>query len=180
MSLAVGSFEFVGKNSIDNFGIYVDDIDEFIPPKRSNKTMIPGKSGAYKHNTKNVYDERGARLKCYCFREYTRSEFREIAYWLNQKGKLILWDEPEKYYIGEIFNGDEITWENTFGARPFELLFVCEPFAYKDASTTVITNGFNEIAYAGTEESPTLIVLRNVSGRTISNVEIVAMNKKGG
>lgn len=67
---------------------------------------------------------------------------------------------------------------NVYGARPFELDFICEPFAYKDADTVDIESGFNEMQYSGTESCPTLIIIKNVGEATVNNIEVVAMLRK--
>ena len=89
------SFSFGTYNSVDDWGIMVIGHDTFLPPKRSRKISIPGRSGAYDYGAKN-WDERTVRLECVLMRQMKKEEFREIVYLLSKKGRLRLWNEPEK------------------------------------------------------------------------------------
>ena len=61
----------------------------------------------YDYGAKN-YEERLITIICILTKKLTRAETREIAYWLSRKGRLTLWDEPDKYYIAEIYDSVDI------------------------------------------------------------------------
>ena len=170
------SFSFGTYNSVDDWGIMVIGHDTFLPPKRSRKISIPGRSGAYDYGAKN-WDERTVRLECVLMRQMKKEEFREIVYLLSKKGRLRLWNETEKYYMAELYDSPNVDDFYLEEMREFELAFVCESFAYGENVTTAITDGRNRIAYKGTAETPAVIVLRNASDDEIANVTITAIKR---
>lgn len=170
------SFSFGTYNSVDDWGIMVIGHDTFLPPKRSRKISIPGRSGAYDYGAKN-WDERTVRLECVLMRQMKKEEFREIVYILSKKGRLRLWNEPEKYYMAELYDSPNVDDFYLEEMREFELDFVCEPFAYGENVTTALADGRNRIAYKGTAETPAVIVLRNASDDEIANVTITAIKR---
>lgn len=170
------SFSFGTYNSVDDWGIMVIGHDTFLPPKRSRKISIPGRSGAYDYGAKN-WDERTVRLECVLMRQMKKEEFREIVYLLSKKGRLRLWNETEKYYMAELYDSPNVDDFYLEEMREFELAFVCEPFAYGENVTTALADGRNKIAYKGTAETPAVIVLRNASDDEIANVTITAIKR---
>ena len=112
--------------------------------------------------------------------QITKAQLREIAYKLSGKKKLVLWDEPDKYYIAELFDPTEI---NNIADRlwlEFTLTFTCEPFAYSELKTESIKNGINRINYLGTEMTPTRLVIENKNNFDVTNISItIARRKKG-
>ena len=170
------SFSFGTYNSVDDWGIMVISHDTFLPPKRSRKITIPGRSGSYDYGAKN-WEERVVRIECVLTRQLSKAEFREITYQLAQKGRLKLWNEPDKYYIAELYDSPNVEDFYMEAMREFELSFVCEPFAYGKNVTTALTDGRNKIDYEGTAETPAFIVLRNVSDDEVANVTITAIKR---
>lgn len=170
------SFSFGTYNSVDDWGIMVIGHDTFLPPKRSRKISIPGRSGAYDYGAKN-WDERTVRLECVLMRQMKKEEFREIVYLLSKKGRLRLWNEPEKYYMAELYDSPNVDDFYLEEMREFELAFVCEPFAYGSILTVPLASGRNQVNYGGTAETPTVIVLKNTSETEATNVTITAIKR---
>lgn len=171
------SFTFIDKNSLDDFGIKVVANDSFLPQKRERKIAIPGVSGMYDYGVKN-YEERLITITCVLTKKLTRAETREIAYWLSRKGRLILWDEQDKYYIAEIYDSVDLETMPKETMREFELHFTAEPFAYKDVGYTEITDTVTRIAYKGTAETPCLLVLKNETNQPIKIATITATKRR--
>lgn len=171
------SFSFGRYNSMDDWGIKVVGYDVLLPPKRSRKLAIPGRSGTYDFGAKN-WEDRPLRIYCMLTRQMTKSEFREIAYILSKKAQLRLWNEPDKYYIAELYDAPEVKDYYMEIAREFELAFTCDPFAYGASIAAPIQNGRNVIDYKGTAETPCMIVLRNTSPRNIVNITITAIKRR--
>lgn len=170
------SFSFGTYNSVDDWGIMVIGHDTFLPPKRSRKISIPGRSGAYDYGAKN-WDERTVRLECVLMRQMKKEEFREIVYLLSKKGRLRLWNEPEKYYMAELYDSPNVDDFYLEEMREFELAFVCEPFAYGSILTVPLASGRNQVNYGGTAETPAVIVLKNTSETEATNVTITAIKR---
>ena len=170
------SFNFGQYNSVDDWGIYVIATDSFLPPKRERKISIPGRSGSYDYGAKS-WDERTLRVECRLMNQISKAEFREIIYILSKKARLILWNEPDKYYVAELYDPGEVQdyWYESM--RDFTLNFTCEPFAYGETVTTALTDGRNRITYNGTAETPTVIVLKNASETEATNVTITAIKR---
>lgn len=165
------SFSFGKYNSVDDWGVRVVTYDVLLPPKRERKVQIPRRSGRYNYGD-NVWDERTVRISCTLERKISRAQVREIAYALSQESNLVLWEEPDKYYIGEIYDPSEILDYFDECMRDFELTFVCKPFAYSSARTVPISSGNVNPKYQGTADAPCTIILRNNTGSEIVNPTI--------
>lgn len=165
------SFNFGKYNSLDDWGVRVITYDVLLPPKRERKVQIPRRSGRYNYGD-NVWDERTIRITCTLERKISRAQVREIAYALSQESNLVLWEEPDKYYIGEIYDPSEILDYFDECMRDFELTFICRPFAYSAAKTVPIASGNVTTEYQGTADAPCTIILRNNTGSSIVNPTI--------
>lgn len=171
------SFQFGGYNSVDDWGIKVLAYDTLIPPKRMRRQQIPGRNGSYDYGTKN-YDDRLLRLSCTLERKISKAQLREIAYLLSQKSQLRLWNEEDKYYIGELDNAAEVTDYPCEAMREFELTFTCEPFAYGAMKEIDVQRGINPLTYAGTAETPFILRLSNRGNNNISNITITVVKRQ--
>lgn len=166
------SFEFRGINFLEKFNMKIIKVDYILPSKRERKIKIPGRHGMYDFGAE-CFEERIIRLECDLLNPLTRSEMREISAILGQKGKLYLWDEPDKFYIGEIYQGGEIFEFPKASIRTFTLEFICEPFAYRETTFQEIQTGINNIHYQGTFEAPCQIILEaeeNVDNITLNTI----------
>lgn len=170
------SFNFGTVNSMDDWGIQIIATDTFLPPKRERKQRIPGRHGAHDFGARS-WDERILRVECRLLREMSKAEFREVVYWLSKKARLSLWNEPDKYYMAELYDAAEVLDYYCETMRDFELEFVCEPFAYGKTITQPVASGRNEIQYPGTADTPTVLVIRNTSPDTVSNVHITVIKR---
>ncbi|MCL2517604.1 MAG: hypothetical protein FWF15_03475 [Oscillospiraceae bacterium] len=190
------SFSFRNKNCRE-YGLIVNSYDFLLPEKRQRKQYIPFRHGAYDYSAednKRFYNERELRLRCIwmsqALQKLTRADIREIALWLSKRGRIVLDIEPDKYYMGELFDANELIAHYDYAINmndeydgggttdgEFEITFICEPFAYGKVVQQSITNGKNPIYYNGTADTPTMIVLRNNSGAAATNVQIVLTRK---
>ena len=190
MSLPDMSFNFGPYNSLKDMGIICEAYDTLLPPKRSRKIEILGRSGLYDFGS-DTYDERTITLSCklinqitkaelreVAYKQITKAELREVAYKLSGKNKLSLWDEPEKYYIAELFDPSEVQSIADRLWLEFDLTFVCEPFAYTEVKTINVQEGANPIQYQGTIHTPTRITLVNNNDFPITNLTITAIRKR--
>ena len=164
------SFEFRGINFLTRFGIKVVKIDFLLPPKRERKIQIPGRHGKYDFGSE-CWEERIIRIDCDVTKKLSRGELREVSALLGKKGNLYLWDEPDKFYVGEVFMAPEIFEYPKANIRTFTVEWVCEPFAYRETSFQSLQKGRNVIAYEGTESTPCQIVIKNVASSSLNRIE---------
>ncbi len=172
------SFEFRGVNLLEEFNIKCVKTDFISPKKRVRKTSIPKRHGLYDHGAIN-WEERIIRMDCDLLKPLSRGDMREITYLLSKKGKLYLWDEPDKYYVAEVYDPAEIFEFPKQSIRTFTLEFVCEPFAYREETYFDLEDGMNDhIKYIGTESAPCTIILENAGDSTIENITILARTRR--
>lgn len=171
------SFEFNGVNFRERFNIRCIKIDHLLPPKRERKTQIPKRHGQFDHGAM-YWDERTIRLECDLVQKMTRAETREIAGLLGRKGKLVLWDEPDKHYIGEIYYPPEILDFPKEAIRNFVLEMKCEAFAYSEPKIQELTMGENPCNYQGTWSAPPTIRIENNSDEPVSNIGVMITNRR--
>ena len=94
-----------------------------------------------------------------------------MAYVLSKKSQLRLWNEPDKYYVGRIYQAPDLECLRKVGNR-FTLNFMLEPFAYRNTITQPFTNRLYIPEYEGTADTPTYIVIRNIGTGNAVNLQI--------
>lgn len=174
------SFTFGGVDMYERFGIMLQNEpqDVILPPLRSRKVLVPQRHGAYDYGAK-YYDERGLQLDCVTIRTLNREDVREISYLISRKSELRIWTEPDKYYVGRIYDSEALKQLRNIGNK-FTLTFILEPFAYGVTKTEPFTNGRNYVPeYKGTAPTPTYIIIHNtaVSGN-VTNLKITQVDKE--
>lgn len=166
------SWSFNGVDMLETFGLILEEpFDDKLQPKlRERKLVVPRRSGAYDYGAK-YYDERDVIVKCASVKLLTRSDVRRLAMALSVKGELRDWHEPDKYYVGRLYESPDIERLAGVGKR-FQLEFVCEPFAYgKQVTTTFINQA--PMVYEGTATTPVHIVIRNTSDTAIKGITLL-------
>lgn len=176
-----GSFLFGTTDMYEQFGIKLTEYsipqDVLIPDLRARKRTNPLRHGAYDYGAK-YYDERAIQIECVTKKMISREQSREIAYVLARKSEIRFWTEPEKYYIGRVYEAPTLEQLRNVGNR-FQLIFICEPFAYRNSVTAAFQNRVYTPTYDGTAPTPTQIIITNTSATaTIRNITIVQTNKK--
>lgn len=160
------SFTYNDIDMREHFGLIVSSVDDYlIPQKRERKIEIPHRDGAYDCDTRRddeTYKERPLIIHCSSVHLFTRADVRELTYVLSRKGKIVLWNEPDKYYIGSIYNPDYIE-RVVRHMKKFDITFTCEPFAYGKQVTVNWEETNYKPQYNGTARTPTYIALRNNS-----------------
>lgn len=169
-----GSFLFGTTDMFERFGIKMTEYsipkDVLLPQLRARKQTIPQRHGAYDYGAK-YYDERAIEIECITNRAISRDETREIAYILSKKSEIRFWTEPEKYYIGRVYDAPDLEQLRNVGNR-FPLIFTCEPFAYRNTLTETFTNRRYIPSYAGTAPTPTYIVIENTGTSNAVTIQI--------
>lgn len=177
MAYRRGTLIFNGVDLYETYGILVERVeDDLLPALRERKVVVPGRSGAYDFGAK-FYDERLLTLPSGSTRQLTRGEVREVAYALSQKGRISLWDEPDKYYIGRIYDATDL--ERVLRTmRKYVLTFVCEPFAYGATVQVDFPGPVWSASYRGTQETPTRLQITNTGAATANGIQITITEKR--
>jgi len=176
-----GSFLFGTCDMFETYGIKLTERsipqDVLMPGLRARKQTIPMRHGAYDYGA-HYYDERAIVIECVTKKMISRDQSREIAYMLARKSEIRFWTEPEKYYIGRVYEAPTLEQLRNVGNR-FTLTFICEPFAYRNNVTAAFVNRVYSPNYDGTAPTPTQIIITNTSATTsIRNITIVQTIKK--
>jgi len=128
----IGSFSFNNVES-SGFNLVCKSVKRpLLPAKKVNRTEKVGASGAYDFDD-NEYSLRVVTMKiAYIGTTYQelRVRARAIAAWLSTKTwvKLIIHDEPDKYYLAKVTS--EISLESLWESGTADIVFDCQPFAY--------------------------------------------------
>ena len=172
------SFEFGNVDMFTAYGFRIRKRHRLLkPPLRERKLIIPEKSGAYDFGAK-YYDEISYLVECDTIKQLSEADKREIAYLLSFKNRITFWDEPDKYYIGRIYDAAEIEKVGGIGTY-FPLTFICDPFAYGETKNEIVpTNGVLTPNYAGTAETPTRIEIQNNGSSTTATVQITIRKRR--
>lgn len=174
------SFLFGITDMFTTFGIQITDDgmpnDVLKPQLRERKVTVPLRNGAYDYGAK-YYDERPFTLNCVTVKAGTRDDAREMAYILSKKSQLRLWNEPDKYYIGRIYQAPDLECLRKIGNR-FTLNFMLEPFAYRNTITEAFTGQIYVPNYHGTADTPTYIVITNIGSGNAVNIQITQSIKQ--
>ena len=174
------SFLFGTTDMFTTFGIQISDDgmpnDVLKPQLRERKVTIPLRNGAYDYGS-HYYDERPYGINCVTVKAGTRDDAREMAYILSKKSQLRLWNEPDKYYIGRIYQAPDLECLRKIGNR-FTLSFMLEPFAYRNTITEAFTGQLYVPNYHGTADTPTYIVITNTGSGNAVNIQITQSIKQ--
>lgn len=162
------SFQFGGVDMLAVYGVRAVAHDVLVPRMRPRLLSIPGRDGSYDFGT-GAYEDRLVRIACDSRKALSRQTLRELALLLSRKGRLVLWDEPEKYYVGRLYDDTALRYIGRIG-HEFDLTFVCEPFAYGPGVEKAAPGA---VGYEGTARTPGVLTLTNTGTTTISTVRIV-------
>lgn len=173
-----GSFKFGLVDMYETFGLRITDCDyDYLSPApRERKQTIPLRSGAYRFEEK--YHEERQILLSIRAENPVRTFWRELSYVLDRTANLYIYDEPEKYYTGRIYDPSQIKRLRNVGVD-FELVFTCKPYAIGRSTTDVFTNNVYYPDYHGTANAPTVITIKNTGQTAISGIRIILQNKRG-
>ena len=164
------SFSFKGIHA-SKFNIAAESIRPLAPDLRRNDYMILSRHGTIEHagtpgtSTLGTYANRQIAVDIV----FVNTGFsREIAEWLNGKGRLIFDDEPDKYYDATIYTA--IHAQELVRAKKAQIIFECFPFA-KSVKLNV-ANKPGIIATNGTWETPVIIRMQNTGAGAIRDIMI--------
>ena len=156
---------------------------------RPRKIVVPTRSGAYDYRA-NYHDERELSILCQVTRPLIKTEeqdeFDDLKYLLcggKSKGRIILWDQPDRYYYGRVYDQDVVKEYFNLAGREITLRFICDPYAY-GLEPKIFTTDSNMLDltesnhYIGTRETPTRITIRNTGDMPISGIQITTYTRR--
>lgn len=137
------SFNFMGKDSYEDFGIVVEKRPIIPKPQRNIQYLdVPGRSGSLKVDDA-TYKDIIIPISC-GFRDKNVADMADIVKtWLDSgEGPLILSNQTDKYYLAHVSDQLDISQElRVFGQ--FLVNFRCKPFKYavNNGVVTLVTPG---------------------------------------
>ncbi|GHU55435.1 hypothetical protein FACS1894132_11550 [Clostridia bacterium] len=154
------SFTFGGKNSIDDFGVYIAKTPSLPSPKRKvTMTEIGGRSGSLKYD-EHAYEDMTVAVECGMIGGVF-NRIDEIKAWLYESGEsdLIFSFQNDKKYIAQVVNA--IDFEIALRKiGKFIIIFNCEPFRYAvNESTHTITASGTTLLNNGTTACEPIITV---------------------
>jgi len=160
----------------EKYGVIVQKIERpFFAKLRPRKVEVPERSGAFDYGAK-FRDELVLPVRCGTAALLTQADVRELIYELSFKNTITLWDEPDKYYVGRLYDGGKIE-RLVASMRTFTLSFICEPFAYGKTVEQAI--GMHYVpAYSGSEKTPCRLQIANVGDAAATGVRITITRRK--
>lgn len=168
------SFTYNGIDMYEQFKIKVIIYDLFMAARRQSKLVVPGRSGAYDFKA-DEHEERPLRMVLEVEGTITDAQFDSLKYTLSRRGRIVLWDKPDRYFIGQLYDPTEVIDYFRHSKREFDVNFLCEPYAYALAPTVVTAKTpIMPIQYAGTRQTPTRITIRNTGSTPLQGVTVTA------
>lgn len=167
------SFLFDDIDMYTRFGIMLtrEPEDVLLPRKRPRTVTNPNRDGVYDFGAE-YYENRGLKLTCTTVKTKNRIDVREIAYVLRKKSQIRIWNESDKFYIGQIYDETALNQIRNVSSD-FTLIFDCEPFAYGSKQIKSFTGSMLNPAYAGTAPTPTTIIITNTGASEARQIQII-------
>lgn len=171
----IGEFTF-NEIASGTFGLICKSVKRpLVPAVKVKRVELSSTSGVYDFDGNNEYSMRSLTMRITYIGnsfEELRTRARSIAAWLSTRtwAKLVINDEPDKYYLAKVT--DEIDMTSIWAAGEAEINFDCQPFAYSvdesleefnnivESHTCDFTNpGTREINYRSPNGSKSLITI---------------------
>lgn len=173
-------FDFLGRNSFDDFGIYVEEKPPIpLPQKNVNSIEVPGRNGSLTEDD-GTYKDIIIAVKCFFIdNDDLPSKIDSVKTWLaGGEGDLVFSNQSGKKYIGRVIDQIDIAQEYEILGE-FQINFKCKPFKYA-VNNPVITlaNTPSTIFNPGTFKSEPVIKIYGTGSitLTINGVDLVLSN----
>lgn len=150
-------FVFDGVKSTDKDIVLLDYRPLLLPQNKRVFVDIPGRDGSIVTGS-DAKNDIEILANCAVVGENEADmleKVRQAKPWLFKRGKLSFWDEPGRYYVGEVIRQTPITRKISWGE--FDLYFRCEPIAYGQQVTEELTGA--TLVNAGTYEATGIITV---------------------
>ena len=146
-----------------------------LPPLRRREIAVPGRHGRYDFG-ENKYDNRTISIEVFIEASnlaQLRQRVRNVAGWLKNKGRLAFDDEPDKFYVGRLYN--QVPLDQVARNGRALLVFDVEPFAYGELISDQVTRTDEtplNLFVSGTEESPAEYTIINDGESPVENIRV--------
>lgn len=180
------SFTYNGVDMYEQFKIRVVKYEVFMAERRQRRVTVPGRSGSYDYDAaakqRATHNDRPLRMELVVDGFITEDRFDDLKYTFSRKGRIVLWDKPDRYFYGDLYDPAEVIEYFRHSMREIEVSFLCDPYAYANAPTTLTSSeAILPISYKGTREAPTYITIRNTGTTPMQAVRIIRREvTKGG
>lgn len=163
------SFNFLGKDSYKDFGIYVEERPSMPLPERNvTLTEVPGLNGSLMEDD-GTYKDIVISVKCNVIDNNLPNALDNIRAWLSSgRGDLIFSNQPDKKYEGRVIEQIDISQETEI-LGSFEVNFQCKPFKYEVNPQTITLTSKESINNLGSFEANPIIKVYG-SGNITLNV----------
>jgi len=169
------SFEFNGKDSFQDFGIYIEKRPNIPSPKRRVSYIdVPGRDSSLRCD-EGTYEDITLSVEC-SFKGDTYSKISDIKSWLLGAGEsnLIFSYQPNRKYIAQVVNSIDFEVILKITSH-FVIVFNCQPFQYAVDNTPVTIISNTTLVNLGTMTAlPTIKVNSSgignltINGKTVS------------
>ena len=132
------SFNFRGKNSFSDYGVYISKRPSIPSPKRRiTNVVIPGKSSSLRFD-ENTYEDITIAVECSIKDDILPNKIDEIKEWLLAYGEsdLVFSNQHNKKYIAQVVNVIDFTQVLKYISK-FVIVFNCRPFKYEVESNVI-------------------------------------------
>lgn len=177
------SFNFGGKNSFSDYGIYVTSRPSIPSPKRKISSVnIPGRNSSLKFD-ENKYEDITITVKCSVKGTDYYKKIDEISGWLFGSGEdeLIFSFDEGKKYIAQVVNSIEFSQVLRYVSE-FVIVFNCQPFKYDISNANVVITKPGVINNLGNIYSEPIIkvngsgnIVLSINGEVINLYEVSEM-----
>jgi len=171
------SFIFNGKDSFQNFGIYIEKRPNLPSPKRRVSYIeVPGRDSALRRD-EGTYEDITLSVECSLIGD-PYSKISSIKSWLLNSGEsdLIFSYQPERKYIAQVVNSIDFEVVLKITSH-FVILFNCQPFQYAVDNTPIIATANTTMTNPGTANALPIIKVNGTgAGALIVNEKAVSFS----
>lgn len=173
------TFNFGGKNSLNDYGIVITKRPSIPSPKRRiTNITVPGRNSSLRFD-ENTYEDITVTVECALKDNSLPSKIDDIKGWLIGAGEcdLVFDFQQDRKYIAQVVNSIDFTQIYQYFSK-FIIVFNCQPFKYSVDNSTITITTANKITNPGTIYSEPVIKLYG-SGDVTLNINAQAIKLKG-
>lgn len=177
------SFTYNGIDMFKAFAIRMIKYDLILPPVKVEELEIPQRSGAFSSDKGGYGDDfhskRELRMAIVVEDELSTAQMDDLKYELSRKGRIVVWDMPDRFFYGKIENPEEVVDYFAHSMREFGAVFRCDPYAYSNEPLVLKSTDTNmKVDYNGTRKTKIRIQIKNTGNMPLQGLTILSRQKK--